>query len=431
VIETQAHDPHVPLKLTHVAAVAAGNALEFYDFILYSTFAIFIGHAYFPAHGAGVSLLLSLATFGIGFVTRPIGSIVLGRVGDAVGRKPAMLISFTLMALGLLGVAVTPTYAQIGLAAPVIVILSRLVQGFALGGEVGPSTAYLIEAAPPHRRGLIGSMQITSQNLANLVGAVIALGLSLLLPRDALAEWGWRVAFLVGLFIVPFGMIVRRSLQETAPARAVVAVRQPFPWRLVIASTVTLAGATMITYTGSYLVTFAMDSLHLPPSAAFGVGVTGGLCGIIFCPIGGWLSDRYGRRWVMIPGSAVTAVLVIPIYSYLISHPTPFALYVCVAAIAAPTAFAGAPIILSITESFPARMRCFAVGVIYAVTIAVFGGFTQFAIAALIHATGQPMAIGYYRLAASVIMVVGMLILPESAPSRIRVDPLSTAAAQA
>ncbi|HEY1414528.1 MAG TPA: MFS transporter [Caulobacteraceae bacterium] len=430
-IETQAHDPHVPLKLTHVAAVAAGNALEFYDFILYSTFAIFIGHAYFPAHGAGVSLLLSLATFGIGFVTRPIGSIVLGRVGDAVGRKPAMLISFTLMALGLLGVAVTPTYAQIGLAAPVIVILSRLVQGFALGGEVGPSTAYLIEAAPPHRRGLIGSMQITSQNLANLVGAVIALGLSLLLPRDALAEWGWRVAFLVGLFIVPFGMIVRRSLQETAPARAVVAVRQPFPWRLVIASTVTLAGATMITYTGSYLVTFAMDSLHLPPSAAFGVGVTGGLCGIIFCPIGGWLSDRYGRRWVMIPGSAVTAVLVIPIYSYLISHPTPFALYVCVAAIAAPTAFAGAPIILSITESFPARMRCFAVGVIYAVTIAVFGGFTQFAIAALIHATGQPMAIGYYRLAASVIMVVGMLILPESAPSRIRVDPLSTAAAQA
>ncbi|HWD68028.1 MAG TPA: MFS transporter, partial [Caulobacteraceae bacterium] len=176
--ETPAQDLRVPhgLKLMHVAAVAAGNALEFYDFILYSTFAIFIGQAYFPAHGAGVSLLLSLATFGIGFVTRPIGGIVLGRVGDAIGRKPAMLISFTLMALGLLGVAVTPTYAQIGMAAPVIVIISRLVQGFALGGEVGPSTAYLIEAAPPHRRGLIGSMQITSQNLANLVGAVIALG---------------------------------------------------------------------------------------------------------------------------------------------------------------------------------------------------------------------------------------------------------------
>jgi MFS family permease len=433
VTETPAQNSRVPheLKLTHVAAVAAGNALEFYDFILYSTFAIFIGQAYFPAHGAGASLLLSLGTFGIGFVTRPIGSIVLGRVGDAIGRKPAMLISFTLMALGLLGVAVTPTYAQIGMAAPVIVIISRLVQGFALGGEVGPSTAYLIEAAPPHRRGLIGSMQITSQNLANLVGAVVALGLSLLLPKAALAEWGWRAAFLVGLFIVPFGMIVRRSLHETAPPRAAAVVRQPFPWRLVIASAVTLAGATMITYTGSYLVTFAMDSLRLSPSTAFGVGVSGGLCGVIFCPIGGWLSDRYGRRWVMIPGSILTAALVIPVYSYMVSHPTPLALYASVAAIAAPTAFSGAPIILAITESFPARMRCFAVGVIYAVTIAVFGGFTQLAIAALIHTTGQPMAIGYYRLGATVLMVIGMLILPESAPSRVRKSPLAAAAAQA
>jgi MFS family permease len=423
VAETPGPDTRSPdspdLKLTHIAAVAAGNALEFYDFLLYSTFAIFIGHAYFPAHGAGVSLLLSLATFGIGFVTRPLGSVVLGRVGDAVGRKPAMLISFSLMALGLLGVAATPSYGQIGLAAPVIVIISRLIQGFALGGEVGPSTAYLIEAAPAHRRGIIGSMQRTSQNLATLAGAVIALSLSLLLPRAALADWGWRAAFLLGLLILPFGIYVRRNLPETAPPRATVAIRQPFPWRLVIASTIILAGGTMITYTGAYQVTFAMDTLGLPPSVAFGVGVTSGLCGVIFCPLGGWLSDRYGRRWIMIPGSILTAAMVLPVYAFLITHPTPLALYAAVATLAAPAAFAGAPVILAITESFPARVRCFAVGVIYAVTIAIFGGSTQLAIAALIHTTDQPMAIGYYQLFAGAVMIVGMLILPESAPARL------------
>ena len=140
------------LRLTHVAAVTVGNGLEFYDFLIYSTFAIYIGRAYFPSHEPVMSLLLSLATFGIGFVTRPIGGVVLGRLGDRLGRKPAMLISFGLMGVGALAVAVTPTYGQIGLAAPVIVIIARLIQGFALGGEVGPSTAYLVEAAGPRRR---------------------------------------------------------------------------------------------------------------------------------------------------------------------------------------------------------------------------------------------------------------------------------------
>ena len=150
--------PQPRLRFVHIAAVAAGNGLEFFDFLLYSTFALYIGKAYFPNHDPVVSLLLSLATFGIGFITRPIGGLVLGHVGDRIGRKPAMLISFALMGVGGLGLAVTPTYAQIGLAAPVLVIIARLVQGFALGGEVGPSTAFLIEAAPARRRGLVGAI---------------------------------------------------------------------------------------------------------------------------------------------------------------------------------------------------------------------------------------------------------------------------------
>jgi MFS family permease len=411
--------PNGRLKASHVFAVAAGNALEFYDFLIYSTFAIFIGQAYFPVHGPVVSLLLSLATFGIGFVTRPVGGIVLGRLGDVVGRKPAMLISFSLMALGGLGVAVTPTFAQIGLAAPVIVIIARLIQGFALGGEIGPSSAYFVEAAPPHRRGLVGSMQITSQAAASLAGSVIALGLSLVLTKAALAAWGWRAAFLVGLAIVPFGMIIRRSLHETAPPKTVVNVRRSFPWRLVIASMVMMAGATMVTYSGSYVTTFAMDSLHLSPTAAFGVGITGGLCAIPCYPLGGWLSDRVGRRWVMIPGSLLAAAMAVPVYSNLIAHPSAFTLYASVAVLTFPTAFAGAPVILSVTESFPPRYRSFAVGALYSLTVAMFGGFTQFAIAALVHSTGAPISAGYFRLFAGLLMVTGMLILPESAPAKV------------
>jgi MFS family permease len=408
-------------RALQVAAVAAGNALEFYDFIIYSTFAIFIGRAYFPAGGPVVSLLLALATFGIGFVTRPIGGVVLGRIGDRIGRKPAMLIAFALMAVGTLAVTFTPTWRQIGIAAPIIVIIARLIQGFALGGEYGPSTAYLVESAEPGRRGLIGSMQGVGQNLAALTAALVALSLSLALSKADLQAWGWRAAFGLGLLIVPFGLIVRRRIEETAPAREQgPAAGGPFPWRLALVSATILAGGTMITYTGHYLSTFAMDSLHLPPSAAFGIGVTGGACAVIFVPLGGWLSDRYGRRAIMIPGAAIAALLVIPAYGVIVRHPSLLAIYAAVVVVGIPGNLAGGALYTAITESFPARMRCTAVGTVYALTIAGFGGTTQFLVAALVHGTGQPMMITYYRFVAGLIFLAGVLALPESAPGKIR-----------
>ena len=403
--------------------MAAGNALEFYDFLIYSTFAIYIGRAYFPVRGPVTSLLLSLATFGIGFVTRPIGGLVLGRLGDRVGRKPAMLISFALMAVGVLAIAVTPTYLAVGAAAPVIVVLARLIQGFALGGELGPSTAFLIESAPPHRRGLFGAMQSASQAVSALTAALVALGLAVLLTRDQLASWGWRLAFLVGLLIVPFGLIVRRRLAETAPRRPanspLVPVRTAFPWRLVVVSTALLASGTIQTYVGAYLTTYAMDTLHLPPRTAFGVGVVGGVCGVIFAPLGGLLSDRLGRRAVMIPAACVSAAATLPAYAMIIAHPSALTLYAAVAAIAIPGGLAGGPLLVAISESFPPTMRCLAVGTIYAVAIAVFGGTTQVIVASLVHATHQPLAPAYYRLAAAIVGIGAMACLRESAPAKL------------
>src|SRR6201994_4997105 len=196
-------------------AATIGNMLEFYDFITYSFFAIQIGHAFFPAQSEYGSLMLSLATFGAGFVTRPIGGIVLGIYSDRVGRRPAMLTSFALMGCAILVLACTPSYQTIGIAAPIIVILARMVQGFALGGEVGPTTAYLIEIAPPERRGLVVAWQPTSQEIAATTGALVGVILSKTMTPEMLESTGWRVAFLIGAACLPFGIWMRRTLPET------------------------------------------------------------------------------------------------------------------------------------------------------------------------------------------------------------------------
>ena len=195
--------------------MALGNAIEFYDFVTYAFFAAQIGRAFFPSDIPGTSLLASLATFGAGFLTRPLGALVLGRLGDRIGRKPAMIASFALIGIGVTGLPLIPSYASIGIAAPILAICFRLIQGFALGGEVGPSTAFLMEAAPPLRRGFYISLQATSADVAVMVAGLVGVGLASLLDAAALDSWGWRVALLAGAIIIPFGLVLRRTLGET------------------------------------------------------------------------------------------------------------------------------------------------------------------------------------------------------------------------
>ena len=190
----------------HVFAVVAGNALEFYDFLTFSYFSIYIGHAFFPSHDPMLSLLASLATFGVGFATRPIGAVVIGSWGDRKGRKPATIFCFALMGFAIVGLALTPSYASIGVVAPIIVVTLRLVQGFALGGEVGPTTAILIEAAPANRRGFYGSLQGASQFASTFFAGVIGFTLTSTMSPEAFADYGWRIALLIGTIILPVGL---------------------------------------------------------------------------------------------------------------------------------------------------------------------------------------------------------------------------------
>ena len=195
-----------------VAAAVIGNTLEFYDFTTYAFFAVTIGKTFFPTGDAWISLLASVAIFGVGFVTRPIGGVFIGAYADQAGRKPAMILTIALMAVGMLMLALTPGYDTIGVAAPILVVLGRLIQGFALGGEVGPSTAYLIESAPAGKRGFYASWQLASQGIAILAAGTIGLILSLILSSAQMQLWGWRIPFLLGLLIIPVGLYIRRAM---------------------------------------------------------------------------------------------------------------------------------------------------------------------------------------------------------------------------
>ncbi|HEY5072356.1 MAG TPA: MFS transporter [Caulobacteraceae bacterium] len=411
------------LPVSHVAAVVIGNALQFYDFLTYAFFAAQIGRTFFPSHDASTSLLASLATFGAGFVTRPIGAVVIGTMGDRVGRKPAMILSFALMGFAIVGLALTPSYAAIGIAAPIAAIAFRLLQGFALGGEVGPSTAYLIEAAPPARRGFFVSLQYATQDAAVLAAGLIGLALANIFDARGLDQWGWRIAFMVGAAIVPFGLMMRGRLNETLHEGAVVeADLGPSglrPYARVAALALAMLGAgTIATYVMSYMTTYASATLHMAANLAFGATVTVGLCGVLFDPLGGWLSDRFGRKRVMIAPWAILLAAVFPCFWVITHFRTGVALFGATAVLTIPGAIASASVLVTITESLPRRVRSGALATLYALAISTFGGTTQFAITWLIRATGDPLAPAWYMAGAVAVGLVAMMLMRETAPGR-------------
>jgi MFS family permease len=411
--------PRQALPVAKVVAVGIGNALEFYDFITYSFFAIQIGHCFFPPEMTAHGLLLSLATFGVGFVLRPVGAIVIGIYGDRVGRRPAMVLSFALMGASLLGVVLTPSYARIGIAAPILLVLFRLAQGFALGGEVGPATAFLIEAAPPNRRGLYVSVQFASQNVATVAGGLMGYGLSAALDGPALDAWGWRVALAAGLAVVPVGLMIRRNLPETIglgePAR-IGAESGRLSLRLVVVSLVVIGMMTIATYVLGYMTTYAQDSLHIAADAAFATTIIKGICGFVCDPLGGLLSDRLGRRPVALVMVAICILMVVPAFFLMVATGSVAVLYAATAALGLAFGTLSVPLMTAITEALPKSLRCAALSTLYAGAVAVFGGSTQPILKYLLDATGNPLVPAWYLTSALVIGAVGILLMPETAP---------------
>ena len=401
-----------------VAATVAGNALEFYDFVTYAFFAVYIGRTYFPAATPMGSLLLSVAVFGVGFFARPLGGILIGAYADRAGRRPAMLLTIGLITVGTLGLALTPSFASIGMAAPIIVVCCRLVQGLALGGEVGPASAFLIEAAPERQRGLYASWQIASQGAAAGVAGLMGLTMNTLLTPDQMGAWGWRVPFLVGLLLVPLAIYLRRRMPETLHATTRTGHRGTaglVKYRGLIALAVLVVlGGTVSTYVVNFMTTYAISTLKMAPGLALSATVIGGFVTMACALLGGWLSDRWGRKVTMLWPRLLMVVVTVPAFMLLVSHPSAVTLLGVSAVLAALTAISGAASIVAIPELLPRGIRATGMSIAYAIGVSIFGGTTQLLITWLIAATGNPAAPAWYVVGTSLVTAAAMWALPES-----------------
>ena len=422
------------MQRRHIVAVTVGNALEFYDFVTYAFFSIQIGHAFFPARTAYGSLMLSLATFGAGFVTRPLGALVIGNYADRAGRRSAMMLCFVLMGCAIVGMAVIPGYATIGVAAPILAIVARMVQGLSLGGEIGSNTAYLSEAAATENRGLVVSWQGASQNIAVMVGGLVGVVLTAWMPAELLDAYGWRIAFLLGAITVPFGLWLRRSLPETlhtpeaVPAASAVKGESRLGlarrhWRIFACGLGYLASGTIGTYIFNYVVTYAQATMHLSARVGFIAETSGNLLGIPVILFAGWLSDRYGRRPINIWGNLLFLALIYPTFAWIAAIGSTFAFITGMTYLNAMAVMANGSFYAGLAESLPKSIRGSGFGITYSLAIAAFGGTTQLVVTWLLHVTGNPVAPAWYLTGAVALGQIALMLMPESAPVKIARAP--------
>jgi MFS family permease len=409
--------PQKRVSASVVAATVAGNAIEFYDFLCFAFFAVYIAKAFFPGADPFYDLLKTLAVFWSGFLFRPIGGIVIGAFADRAGRRPAMLLTIALITIGTMGLALVPSYATIGSAAPVLLVICRIIQGFALGGEVGPASVFLMEAAPPEKRGFYVSWQIASQGLAVMAGGGLGVALSVLLSPQQLADWGWRVPFLLCLALVPLAFYLRTDMPETLTERQQAPASQQ---RLAgVAGYISLGvlliiGGTVSTYVGNYMATYAINTLKLPATLSLSATLIGGASTFVFALVGGWLGDIYGRKALVFWPRIALAILIVPLFLLLSEAPSVATLWLATIVTNALTALSAGIGLVILPELLPKRARATGFAVSYAIGVSLFGGSTQMVITWLIHAMNSPVAPAWYVVLTSLITIGALLALPET-----------------
>ena len=393
-------------------AVVIGNALEWYEIVVYGYLAAVIARLFFPVGDASTSLLLTFASFGLTYLSRPLGALVLGLYADRFGRKIALQVSIWLMVAASATIALVPTYQTIGLAAPVIVVVARLIQGFSAGGEFGTATAFLAEQDPA-RRGYLASWQFASQGLTALLATASAAMLTTCLSPASIDACGWRLPFLFGRLLYRVGMYIRARVAETPDFSA--ARERPerlslgAHWRSLAIAIGLIVLGTVAVYTIVFLPSYAIRSLHLPASTGFLAGIVTGALQLLLVPAYGALSDRLGR-----PPAPLAAALVMllgswPALSWLNASPSFERLFLLQAVLGiAIAAYLGSmPALLA--ELFPVRARSAGLSLSYAIGVAVFGGIAPFVHAWLIMQTGDPAAPAFYLVAAAIVSLVALV----------------------
>jgi len=401
--------PHETRKA--VTAAAIGNVLEWYDFGVYIFFAGTIARQFFPPGDPATGLLSSFAVFGVGFLMRPLGGIIIGRFGDAHGRRAALTVTIMTMAFGTVMVGVLPTYATIGIAAPILLVTARLIQGFSAGGEWGGATAFMVEWAPAAHRGWYASFQQASIAASLVLGSATGALFTSALTPDALAAWGWRVPFLFGIVLALVGSYLRRNVEETPHFRAAEAMPEATEERPGFGAASRAFGFTIHWTVAfyillSYMPTFTGQHAGVTPAQALTANTVGLVVLMVLTPVFGALSDRVGRRPLLLSSCAFFAVATLPLFAVIASKPG-FAVLMLIQVLfdAAIALYSGAGP-AAIAEMFHTIGRSTWMTSSYALAVAIFGGFAPFIAAWLIGITGSPLAPAYYVIAAAVISFI-------------------------
>jgi MFS transporter, MHS family, proline/betaine transporter len=416
--------------------------LEWYDFTVYALFAGYIAENFFPGDGPDARLVKTFLFFGLGFVVRPLGAMLIGNFGDRAGRKAALTLTILLMAAGTGVIAFSPTYAAIGVGAPILLLLGRVLQGFSAGGEVGGATAYLLETGDPKQRGRVASWLEASMGMANILGALAAFLVTTLLSESEVRAWGWRLPFIFGLAIAPVGLYLRRTLDETEEFCAEAALRREQPARdrvplleifrhhgqtLLIGFLVAVLWAVAVYVLMIFLPTYVQrpDTFHFTAKQAFGASLIGNVPFVIGCVWFGSLSDRIGRRLSLFASAAALLVCVLPLFLWLKADPTlPTLLVVQSTLCILVASFVGvAPAALS--EIFPAGVRSTGTSLVYNGAFTLFGGFAPMILTwAKQQSGGSLYAPAWYVMCAAGLALLAIPWLGRASAGRRQLDPM-------
>ena len=407
-------------KLAAVLRVTSGNFLEMFDFFLFGFYASYIAKAFFPSNSEFASLMLTFMTFGAGFLMRPLGAVILGSYVDRVGRRKGLIVTLAIMAVGTVLIAFVPGYLTIGLLAPVLVLIGRLLQGFSAGVELGGVSVYLSEMAPPNQKGVYVSWQSGSQQVAIIAAAIIGYVLNTTLMPQAMSDWGWRIPFFIGSLIVPFIFVIRRSLQETEAFLA----RKHHPtmseifnsivsnWWIVLAGMLLVVMTTVSFYLITvYTPTFGKNVLKLSITDSLIVTFCVALSNLFWLPVMGAVSDRVGRRPVLLGFTILTILTAYPAVSWLVSNPSFERMLIAELWLSFLYGSYNGAMVVALTEVVPASVRTVGFSLCYSLATALFGGFTPAISTALIEMTGDKAAPGLWMTFAAVCGLVATLMI--------------------
>jgi MFS transporter, MHS family, proline/betaine transporter len=419
-------DPLVPAPkfssaVLQIAAATIGNALEWFDILVYGYFATTIAGVFFPNANPVVSLLLTFMSFGLSYLARPIGAVVLGAYADRSGRKAALSLSIQLMVIGTGVMAIMPSYASIGLLAPIAVFAARLTQGFAVAGEFGSSTAFMIEHAA-HRKGFSSSWQMTGQQIAKLLAALFGFVLTGALTAHQLHTWGWRVPFVFGLLVGPVGLYIRRKVDETPEFTQTTHTRTPIREVFATEKEGLLLGAGVVavgtagTYFALYLPTYATARLHLSPAVGYFATMVLAFLGVVLCPVAGHLADRIGLTRMMLPAAILMLLSFYPVFYLITTRPglTTLLIGLIWETLLQIAYMSALPAVMA--GIFPARTRVTGLSLSYNLGVTLFGGFAPAIFTWLAAVTHDNAAPAYYLMAMAVLSIIAIMMVNRRHP---------------